>query len=52
MDGLKEAGRTTAVLDLLDERQDRDPIDIASEFANNANLTPEQRAPYVKLVET
>ena len=42
--------RTTEALDLLDERGDRDPIDIASEFANNANLTPEQRAPYVKLV--
>ena len=42
--------RTTEVLDLLDERGDRDPIDIASEHANNPNLSPEQRAPYVKLV--
>ena len=42
--------RTTEALDLLDERGDRDPIDIASEFANNANLIPEQRAPCVKLV--
>ena len=42
--------RTTEILDLLDERQDRDPIDIASEFANNKELSPEQRAPYVKLV--
>jgi hypothetical protein len=42
--------RTAAVLDLIDERGDRDPIDIASEKANDATLSPEQRAPYVKLV--
>jgi hypothetical protein len=42
--------RTAAVLDLIEDRGDRDPIDIASEYANNTNLTPEQRAPYIKIV--
>jgi hypothetical protein len=42
--------RTSEVLELIDDRGDRDPIDIASEFANNTSLPPETRAPYVKLV--
>jgi hypothetical protein len=42
--------RTQEVLDAIEEAGHRDGLLIAAEMANNASLTPETRAPYVKLI--
>jgi hypothetical protein len=42
--------RTQAALSVMDERGDRDSLEIASEIANNENHPIEARAPYIKLV--